>query len=92
MGSSETPKPCSSADPRSRGAPVRRPTFGPSVTWNFLQVHAQDAAFQEALITCENTVLVAQQEVENALIGFRKQQEKAKSLSEAVRAAQPEAS
>jgi NodT family efflux transporter outer membrane factor (OMF) lipoprotein len=70
-------------------------TFGPSVTWNFLnygritnQVRAQDAAFQEALITYQNTVLVAQQEVENALIGFRKQQERAKVLSEAVRAAQ----
>ncbi len=70
-------------------------TFGPSVTWNFLnygritnQVRAQDAAFQEALITYQNTVLVAQQEVENGLVGFRKQQERAKVLSEAVRAAQ----
>jgi NodT family efflux transporter outer membrane factor (OMF) lipoprotein len=70
-------------------------SFGPSVTWNFLnygritnQVRTQDAAFEEALITYQNTVLVAQQEVENALIGFRKQQERAKSLSEAVRAAQ----
>jgi outer membrane protein TolC len=35
-----------------------------------------------------HTVLVAQQEVENGLIGFRKQQERAKFLSEAVRAAQ----
>jgi outer membrane protein TolC len=70
-------------------------SFGPSVTWNFLnygritnQVRTQDAAFEEALITYQNTVLVAQQEVENALVGFRKQQERAKSLSEAVRAAQ----
>lgn len=70
-------------------------SIGPSVTWNFLnygritnQVRAQDAAFEEALITYQNTVLVAQQEVENSLIAFRKQQERAKSLSEAVRAAQ----
>ena len=51
-------------------------------------MRAQDAAFEEALTTYQNTVLVAQQEVENALIGFRKQQERAKALSEAARAAQ----
>jgi NodT family efflux transporter outer membrane factor (OMF) lipoprotein len=76
-------------------AKSRTYSFGPSVTWNFLnygritnQVRAQDAAFQDALITYQNTVLVAQQEVENGLVGFRKQQERAKVLSEAVRAAQ----
>ena len=69
--------------------------FGPSFTWDFLNygrientVRAQDAAFQEAVIVYQNTVLQAQQEVENGLVGFRKQQERAKYLSDAVRAAQ----
>ena len=51
-------------------------------------MRAQDAAFQAALTSYQNTVLVAQQEVENGLIGFRKQQERARFLSEAVRAAE----
>ena len=69
--------------------------FGPSFVWDFLNygrientVRAQDAAFQESLTLYQNTVLLAQQEVENGLVGFRKQQERAKFLSEAVRAAQ----
>ena len=69
--------------------------FGPSFVWDFLNygrienaVRAQDAAFQAALTSYQNTVLVAQQEVENGLIGFRKQQERARFLSEAVRAAE----
>ena len=69
--------------------------FGPSVVWDFLNygrienaVRAQDAAFQQAYTNYQDTVLQAQSEVENGLIGFRKQQEKAKFLSEAVRAAQ----
>ena len=69
--------------------------FGPSVVWDFLNygrienaVRAQDAAFQQAYTNYQETVLQAQSEVENGLIGFRKQQEKAKFLSEAVRAAQ----
>jgi NodT family efflux transporter outer membrane factor (OMF) lipoprotein len=76
---------------------ARSRTFavGPSIVWNFLnygrienQVRAQDAAFQDALIIYQNTVLVAQQEVENGLVGFRRQQERAQFLSEAARAAQ----
>lgn len=70
-------------------------TIGPSIVWNFLnygriknQVRAQDAALQDALITYQDKVLVAQQEVENGLVGFRKQQERAGFLSEAVRATQ----
>ena len=69
--------------------------FGPSFVWDFLNygrienaVRAQDAAFQAARTSYQNTVLVAQQEVENGLIGFRKQQERARFLSEAVRAAE----
>ncbi|MEZ5860492.1 MAG: efflux transporter outer membrane subunit [Geminicoccaceae bacterium] len=69
--------------------------IGPTVVWDFLNygrlenaVRVQDATFQQAYTTYQNTVLQAQREVENGLIGFRKQQERAKFLSEAVRAAQ----
>ncbi|MFZ1429101.1 MAG: efflux transporter outer membrane subunit [Geminicoccaceae bacterium] len=69
--------------------------FGPSFVWDFLNygrienaIRAQDAAFQQSLTAYQNTVLVAQQEVENGLVGFRKQQERAKYLSDAVQAAQ----
>ena len=69
--------------------------FGPSFVWDFLNygrienaIRAQDAAFQQTIAQYQNTVLVAQQEVENGLIGFRKQQERAKYLSDAVNAAQ----
>ena len=65
------------------------------MVWDFLNygrienaVRAQDAAFQQAYTNYQETVLQAQSEVENGLIGFRKQQEKAKFLSDAVRAAQ----
>ena len=43
---------------------------------------------RKSITLYQNTVLLAQQEVENGLIGFRKQQERAKFLSEAVKAAQ----
>jgi outer membrane protein TolC len=49
---------------------------------------AQDPAFQQTVTNYQNSVLQAQREVENGLVAFRKQQEKAKFLSAAVRAAQ----
>jgi NodT family efflux transporter outer membrane factor (OMF) lipoprotein len=70
-------------------------TVGPSFQWNLFnygqitnQVRYQDAQFQALIITYQNTVLVAQQEVENALIGFLKAQERAQKLAGAVAAAQ----
>jgi NodT family efflux transporter outer membrane factor (OMF) lipoprotein len=73
----------------------RTASLGPSIQWNFLnygqitnQVRFQDAKFQELLITYQNTVLQAQQEVENALIGFLKAQQRARKLAEATAAAQ----
>jgi NodT family efflux transporter outer membrane factor (OMF) lipoprotein len=70
-------------------------TMGPSFQWNLLnygqitnQVRFQDARFQELIIAYQNTVLQAQQEVENALIAFLKAQERAQKLSGAVAAAQ----
>ena len=70
-------------------------TIGPSFQWNLFnygqitnQVRYQDALFQGLIITYQNTVLQAQQEVENALIAFLKAQERAQKLAGAVAAAQ----
>ncbi|HEY9073397.1 MAG TPA: TolC family protein, partial [Desulfobaccales bacterium] len=77
-------------DWRSRAA-----SFGPSLQWNLFnfgqitnQVRFQDARFQELIIAYQNTVLQAQQEVENFLIAFLKAQQRAQKLAGAVAAAQ----
>jgi len=68
--------------------------FGPSFQWNLFnygsitnQVRVQDARFQEALVSYQNTVLQAQQEVENGLVAFINAQLRVGSLIEAVDAA-----
>jgi len=73
----------------------RTGSFGPSFRWNILNygqitnlVRVQDARFQELLITYQNAVLRAQQEVEDALIGFLKSQERAHFLALSTAAAQ----
>jgi NodT family efflux transporter outer membrane factor (OMF) lipoprotein len=73
----------------------RTGSMGPSFKWNIFnygriinQVRVQDARFQELLLTYRNTVLKAQQEVENALIAFLTSQERAKKLAGATDAAQ----
>ena len=70
-------------------------TAGPGFRWSILNygritnnVRAQDARFQQALVNYENTVLKAAQEVEDALIGFLKDQESAANLQRSVDAAQ----
>jgi NodT family efflux transporter outer membrane factor (OMF) lipoprotein len=67
---------------------------GPAVQWNLFnygqitnQVRAQDAQFQAAVLSYQNTVLQAQQEVENALISFVKAIEAVRHLRDAVAAA-----
>jgi|YelNatPaOPRAMG01_1025707.scaffolds.fasta_scaffold00224_34 NodT family efflux transporter outer membrane factor (OMF) lipoprotein len=67
---------------------------GPAVQWNIFNygrimnnVRVQDAKFQALLINYKNTVLKAQQEVENALIAFLKAQQRAEKLAGAVAAA-----
>jgi len=69
-------------------------SFGPAVVWNVLnygqitnQVRAQDAAFQQAVLSYQNTVLQAQQEVEDGLVSFLGAQASVALLSEAVAAA-----
>ena len=59
---------------------------GPSFTWNILNygrivnnVRLQDASFQELVATYQNTVLSANQDVENGLVQFLRAQRRAKS-------------
>lgn len=65
--------------------------FGPSVTWPIFQggaivsnVHGQESLRDQAWITYQKTVLTAFQEVENALVGFAREQERRRSLNDAV--------
>ena len=67
---------------------------GPSFNWPILNygrlsnnVRLQDATFQELATTYENIVLLAQQEVEDALVGYLRGTERVQRLSEAVAAA-----
>jgi len=69
-------------------------SFGPAVVWNVLnygqitnQVRAQDAAFQQAILSYQDTVLQAQQEVEDALASFLGAQASVALLVEAAAAA-----
>ncbi len=69
-------------------------TGGPSVTWNIFNygqitnlVRVQDARFQELLATYQNTVLSAQQDVEDNLAGYLHSQEQAAWLKESSEAA-----
>jgi len=69
-------------------------TIGPTVQWNIFnygqitnQVRAQDARFQELLISYQNAVLTAQREVEDNLVAFLRTQERARLLGESTAAA-----
>ncbi len=66
---------------------------GPSFQWNMLNygrirnnVRMQDARFQELLLAYQNTVLKAQQEVEDNLAAFLRAQERAESLARSAAA------
>jgi NodT family efflux transporter outer membrane factor (OMF) lipoprotein len=72
----------------------RTGSFGPSFQWNILNygritnlVRVQDARFQELLIAYQNSVLKAQQEVEDSLVAFLRAQERARFLSNSTNAA-----
>jgi len=67
---------------------------GPSFQWDILNygritnnVRVQDARFQALLITYQNAVLTAQQEVEDNLAAFLKAQDRAGFLAQSVEAA-----
>jgi outer membrane protein TolC len=70
-------------------------SVGPSFTWDILNygrllnnVRFQDATFQELLLTYRNTVLAANQDVENSIVTFLRSQEAEKLLYESVVAAE----
>ncbi len=72
----------------------RLATVGPSVRWDILNygriannVRLQDAHLQELLVTYQNLVLTAQQEVEDGLVALLKDQQRACLLAESVIAA-----
>lgn len=67
---------------------------GPSFQWNILNygriannVRVQDARLQELLIAYQNTVLTAQQEVEDNLVAFLRSQERAEFLAHSTASA-----
>jgi len=69
-------------------------SVGPSFQWNILNygqitnlVRVQDALFQELVLTYQDTVLRAQQEVEDGLVSFLKGQERVVLLRVAAAAA-----
>jgi NodT family efflux transporter outer membrane factor (OMF) lipoprotein len=68
---------------------------GPAFQWNLLNygrirnnVRFQDALFRQLVAAYQQSVLQADLEVENGIINFLQSQERAKSLNEAVQAAQ----
>ena len=68
--------------------------IGPGMHWNILNygriknnVRAQDARFQQAIVNYRDTVLHANEEVENGLVSFLQEQERVKSLDRSTHAA-----
>jgi len=73
--------------------PQRFWSFGPSVSWRVFDtgrtrsaIEQQEALQEQTLIAYRQTVLTALQEVENALIAAAKEQERHRSLADAVAA------
>ena len=69
-------------------------SVGPSFNWNVLNygrlannIRLQDARFQQLVVDYQNTVLNANAEAENALVGFLKSQQQVKYLAESTVAA-----
>jgi NodT family efflux transporter outer membrane factor (OMF) lipoprotein len=68
--------------------------IGPGFQWNILNygriknnVRAQNARFQQAVLNYRDTVLRADEEVENGIVNFLQEQERVKSLDKSTRAA-----
>lgn len=69
-------------------------TVGPSFRWNIFNygrltnnIRVQEARFQQLAVLYQNTVLQANAEAENAIVGFLKAQQQAKALSRSAEAA-----
>jgi NodT family efflux transporter outer membrane factor (OMF) lipoprotein len=70
---------------------ARSVQVGPSVQWNILNygqltnnVRAQDARFQQLLLAYQQSVLTAQQDVEDNLVAFLRAQDRADLLAKSV--------
>jgi NodT family efflux transporter outer membrane factor (OMF) lipoprotein len=70
---------------------ARSVQVGPSVQWNILNygqltnnVRAQDARFQQLLLVYQQSVLTAQQDVEDNLVAFLRAQDRADLLAKSV--------
>ena len=68
---------------------------GPSIRWNLFnygrisnQVRVEDALLQQLIVNYEDTVLRAQLEVEDSMIGFLRKQQEAGFLMDSVKASQ----
>ena len=68
--------------------------IGPGISWNILNygrilnnVRSQDAQFQQAVLNYRDTVLRANEEVEDGIVSFLNEQERAKSLDTSASAA-----
>ena len=68
-------------------------SVGPSFQWNVLNygrivnnVRFQDTSFQEIVAAYQNTVLTANQEVEDGLVAFLQDQDRVKSLADSAKA------
>ncbi|MEN6367791.1 MAG: efflux transporter outer membrane subunit [Thermoguttaceae bacterium] len=68
--------------------------IGPGFSWNLLNygriknnVRAQDARFQQAVLTYRDTVLRANEEVENGIVSFLREQDRVASLTASTNAA-----
>ena len=69
----------------------RQYTWGPAFNWKILNygrlynaVRVEDARFQQLIASYQNTVLKAQQEVEDAMTGFLRSQERAEFLAQSL--------
>jgi NodT family efflux transporter outer membrane factor (OMF) lipoprotein len=68
-------------------------TVGPAFQWNILaygrilnNVRVQDARFQQAILTYRDVVLKAHEEVEDSIVAFLHEQQRAQSLEESATA------
>ena len=78
------------ADPRSLAGSI-----GPTFNWNILNygrlvnnIRVQDARFQQLVLAYQDTVLRANAEVENSLVGFLKAQQAVRCLTTSTEAAE----